>query len=168
MADLLPCPWCGQTPPEIVDATKVMGVWRIIHRNCVIPPFSLDAPSREKLIAAWNTRSPTDNRIAPDPAVNAGRQPDDGALFDQADWYWRVADPDDCGDSPEEAINRSMLGDFVVCKIASSFTGATRYGFVAPVLDPESDDTEFVHFATQAEALEAARVRALAARDGEG
>ncbi len=77
--------------------------------------------------------------------------------FEAADWYWRTMDPDDCGDSPEEAINRAMVGQFCVCEIASSFTGPTRYGFIAPVVDPESDDEEFVHFATQQEAIDAAK-----------
>lgn len=82
--------------------------------------------------------------------------------FDRADWYWRVMDPDDSGDTPEQAIHRSMHGDLVVCEIASSFRGPTRFGFTAPVLDPDSDDTEFLHFATEQEALEAAKERAAA------
>jgi len=80
--------------------------------------------------------------------------------FEAADWYWRAMDPDDCGYSPEEAINRAMVGQFCVCEIASSFTGPTRYGFIAPTLEPESDDDEFVHFATQQEAIAAAKARA--------
>lgn len=83
--------------------------------------------------------------------------------FVKADWFWRTMDPDDCGDSPEEAINRGMVGRFCVCEIASSYTGPTRYGFLAPVLDPESDDEEFVHFATQEEAIAEAKRRAEAA-----
>lgn len=79
--------------------------------------------------------------------------------FDQADWFWRARDPDDSGYSPEEAISRSMLGEFVVCEICSSFTGPTRFGFVAPVHDPESDDEEFVHFGTEEEAIKAAKQR---------
>lgn len=85
------------------------------------------------------------------------------ASFDRADWFWRAMDPDDCGDSPEEAINRAMVGRFCVCEIASSYAGPTRYGFIAPVLDPESDDEEFIHFATQQEAIEEAKRRAEAA-----
>ncbi len=89
------------------------------------------------------------------------RPPKDlAAQFDGADWFWRTMDPDDCGDSPIEAINRSMLGWFCVCEIASSYSGPIRYGFIAPVLDPDSDDDEFLHFATQGEAIEAAKVRA--------
>lgn len=92
------------------------------------------------------------------PPVGA-RVTDDAAAFDRADWFWRTMDPDDCGDSPEEAISRAMVGQFCVCEIASSYHGPTRYGFIAPVLDPESDDEEFVHFATQQEAVEAAKAR---------
>ena len=89
---------------------------------------------------------------------------DDADAFNKADWFWRTMDPDDCGDSPEEAINRAMVGRFCVCEIASSYAGPTRYGFIAPVLNPESDDEEFVHFATQQEAIEAAKARAALAK----
>lgn len=90
--------------------------------------------------------------------------------FDGADWYWRTMDPDDSGDSPEEAINSGMVGALCVCEIASSFRGPTRYGFVAKVVDPESDDEEFLHFATQQEAIDAAkeRIAILAALEPEG
>ncbi|ASY56452.1 hypothetical protein [Sinorhizobium sp. CCBAU 05631] len=79
--------------------------------------------------------------------------------FDKADFFWRTMDPDDCGYSPEEALNRGMIGRFCVCEVGSSYTGPTRYGFIAPVLDPESDDEEFLHFATQEEAIAAAKER---------
>lgn len=84
----------------------------------------------------------------------------DALSFEGADWFYRTMDPDDCGDSPEEAINRGMVGRFCVCEIASSYAGPTRYGFIAPVLDPESDGEEFIHFATQQEAIDAAKARA--------
>jgi len=87
---------------------------------------------------------------------------DPASAFNHADWFWRAMDPDDCGDSPEEAINRAIVGRFCVCEIASSYAGPTRYGFIAPVLDPESDDEEFIHFATQQEAIEEAKRRAAA------
>ena len=104
-------------------------------------------------LAAENQRLRDRERVL----VEAG---DQAAAFDRADWFWRAMDPDDCGDSPEEAINRAMVGRFCVCEIASSYSGPTRYGFIAPVLDPESDDEEFVHFATQQEAIDAAKARA--------
>jgi len=94
-------------------------------------------------------------------------QIDEATAFDRADWYWRTMDPDDSGETPNEAVNRGMLGLFCVCEIASSYHGPTRYGFIAPTLDPESDDEEFVHFATHDEAMEAAKARAaLAAAKG--
>lgn len=88
----------------------------------------------------------------------------DADRFDRADWYWRELDPDDCGDTPSEAIHRGMIGDFCVCKIASSFTGPVRYGFNSPVLDPESSDSEFLHFGTEQEAIDAAKERKAALR----
>ena len=81
------------------------------------------------------------------------------ASFDGADWFWRIMDPDDSADTPTECINRSCVGLFAVCEIASSYQGPTRFGFNAPVLDPESDDEEFMHFETQEEAIAAANVR---------
>jgi len=104
--------------------------------------------------------------LEPDPERLAAAL-DDGAKFDGADWFWRVMDPDDCGDNPSEAMNRAMIGRFCICEIASSYRGPTRYGFIAPVLDPESDDEEFLHFSTQREAMDAVRDRAaLAALKG--
>lgn len=98
-------------------------------------------------------------------AQDAGRAPEtDAERFDRADWYWRTMDPDDSADTPSEAIHRGMMGDFCVCEIASSYTGPVRYGFTAPVLDPESDDAEFLHFATQQEAIDAANERSAALR----
>ena len=81
---------------------------------------------------------------------------DTATAFDKADMFWRTLDPDDSGDNPSEALNRGMVGAFTVCEVASSYMGPTRYGFIAPVLDAESDDEEFLHFATQAEAMTAA------------
>lgn len=80
---------------------------------------------------------------------------DVAGVFDRADWFWRTLDPDDAGDNPEEAINRGMLGTFCVAEIACSFSGPTRYGFLAEL--PDSDEQEFRHFATQEEAVEACK-----------
>lgn len=92
---------------------------------------------------------------------------DVAAQFDNADWFWRTMDPDDSADTPSGALHRGMVGHFCVCEIASSYTGPTRYGFTAPVLDQDSDDEEFLHFATQQEAIDAAkdRIRALRATE---
>jgi len=68
-------------------------------------------------------------------------------------------DPDDNGDNPAECIHHAYFGHFTVCEIASSYRGPTRFGFNAPVLDPESDDEEFLHFATKDEAIAAAHER---------
>ena len=121
---------------------------------------------------AWSTAPVEWTPVAPRPAepAQAARvdATDDATAFERADWFWRTMDPDDCGDSPEEAINRAMVGRFCVCEIASSYKGPTRYGFIAPVADPESDDEEFVHFATHPEAIDEARSRALIAAAQEG
>lgn len=83
----------------------------------------------------------------------------EAALFGTADLYWRRIDPDNSADTPGEALHQGAVGNFIVCEVASAFIGPTRYGFNAPVLDPNSDGKEFLHFATQEEALAAARER---------
>ena len=130
------------------DCSDVKAGWT--HPYILATPAALAAsPEVAKLVAEAEARGM--DRAAPtDPA----------SAFNRADWFWRAMDPDDCGDSPEEAINRAMVGCFCVCEIASSYAGPTRYGFIAPVLDPESDDEEFVHFATQQEAIDEAKRRA--------
>lgn len=55
---LLPCPVCGETPEGIIDATKVIGLYRITHRCKVWPPFSLEGAAPERVAALWNTRTP--------------------------------------------------------------------------------------------------------------
>ena len=55
---LLPCPFCGETPKEIVDATRILGVYRIVHRCAVIPAFVLEAATPEKVAENWNRRAP--------------------------------------------------------------------------------------------------------------
>lgn len=88
--------------------------------------------------------------------------------FEKADWFWRELDPDDCGDTPDGAINRGMVGRFTVCHIRSSFKGPDRFCFIAPVLDPESDDEECLCFETEDEAIAAAKERrAILAAAGE-
>ena len=55
--ELNPCPFCGQTPTEIVDATRHLGCYRIIHRRCVIPNFSLEGNTAAHVADQWNTRA---------------------------------------------------------------------------------------------------------------
>ena len=97
---------------------------------------------------------------ARDDAMRAEGRREAYASFDRADWFWRVMDPDDSSDNPAECIHRGYIGPFTVCEIASSYRGPTRFGFNAPTLDPKSDDEEFLHFATQDEAIAAAAIHA--------
>jgi hypothetical protein len=55
MTELKPCPFCGGEA-EITDATRVLGVWNLIHRCTVLVPISCSFYSQEKAITAWNTR----------------------------------------------------------------------------------------------------------------
>jgi Lar family restriction alleviation protein len=55
---LKPCPFCGKTPEAPVDATRILGAWRVIHRGCcTLPNFSVDRSTQEDAIAAWNRRA---------------------------------------------------------------------------------------------------------------
>lgn len=103
-------------------------------------------------------RTPADARAALD-RIKRDAVKEALSDFSKADWFWRDLDPDDCGDTPNEAINAGIIGCFTVCHIRSSFTGPDRFCFIAPVLDPESDEEECLCFATQEEAIAAAKER---------
>lgn len=49
------CPFCGGAS-QLVDATKVLGVWRLVHRCKVLPVISIEKPTQEACVATWNTR----------------------------------------------------------------------------------------------------------------
>ena len=57
MSELLPCPFCGLPAEDIVDATRVLGTWRMIHRCPSIGPISIEHANRERLVQRWNTRA---------------------------------------------------------------------------------------------------------------
>ena len=117
-----------------------------------------DDDDRTSLVYAIRAMTDADARAALD-RIKAEAVKEALSDFAKADWFWRDLDPDDCGDTPEEAINFGMIGQFTVCHIRSSFTGPDRFCFIAPVLDPESDEEECLCFATQEEAIAAAKER---------
>ncbi len=51
---LLPCPKCGSTDLLLRD----VGGWELDCRDCELNLVLANDPSREGLIAAWNTRTP--------------------------------------------------------------------------------------------------------------
>jgi hypothetical protein len=56
--ELLPCPFCGGIPEGPIDATRILGVWRLVHRGCcTLPNFSVEKSTPEAAIAAWNRRA---------------------------------------------------------------------------------------------------------------
>jgi hypothetical protein len=79
--------------------------------------------------------------------------------FDHADWYWSVHDPDDSDTNPYNICHQ--MGEYIVREIASSYSGPTRFAFIAPV--DGSDDAEIFHFETREKAVEDARARIVAA-----
>ena len=85
----------------------------------------------------------------------------------EPDWFWRDLDPDDSGETINEALRH--VGEGVVCCINSSYRGPSFFAAVVPVLDAESDDTEEIRADTEAECLLKVRQRmeARAALDGQ-
>ena len=57
MSELLPCPFCGGTDIAITDATRVLGVFRLIHRCQVMGPLQTERAKTEAVAAVWNTRA---------------------------------------------------------------------------------------------------------------
>lgn len=51
-----PCPFCGGTT-EIVDATKVLGLWRLIHRCKVVGYICIESDEPHKAVERWNVRA---------------------------------------------------------------------------------------------------------------
>lgn len=92
--ELKPCPFCGGTPKEIVDATRILGVHRIVHRCAVIPPVVLEAATPEGVSEQWNRRAdlpPGYVILSPDEvrAMERDRQ----AVEFAARWCWRTDPP---------------------------------------------------------------------------
>ena len=55
--DLRACPFCGKDCEPMIDATRILGLWRIVHRCSVIGPISLERSDAKRLADLWNTRS---------------------------------------------------------------------------------------------------------------
>jgi hypothetical protein len=67
----------------------------------------------------------------------------------EPDWFWRDLDPDDSGDTVEEALRHMPQG--VVCHIRSSYIGPSFFAATVPVLDADSDDQEYIRADTEDE-----------------
>jgi hypothetical protein len=52
--ELKSCPICGKPPGEPVDATRILGSWRIVHRGCLIPNFAIERYTLHDAVSAWN------------------------------------------------------------------------------------------------------------------
>ena len=57
LAGLLDCPFCGEHPGGITDATRILGVFHITHRCKVIGPIKVESIARDFLVSTWNTRA---------------------------------------------------------------------------------------------------------------
>ncbi len=63
MSDLLPCPFCGGEAGKIVDETRILGTFNLIHRCPVIGPLKIEHATQEAVITTWNTRAPSQAQI---------------------------------------------------------------------------------------------------------
>lgn len=54
--ELKPCPFCGGEA-EIHDATRILGLWRLVHRCKVIGYIGIERADKDAAIAAWNRRA---------------------------------------------------------------------------------------------------------------
>jgi hypothetical protein len=75
----------------------------------------------------------------------------------EPDWYWRQIDPDDAGDSINEALR--FVGEGLVCHLGSSYVGPSFFAAMVPVLDLESDDTEEITADTEDECVRLVKER---------
>lgn len=53
--ELKSCPFCGGEA-EIHDATRILGLWRLVHRCKVIGYIGIERADKDAAIAAWNRR----------------------------------------------------------------------------------------------------------------
>lgn len=82
---LLPCPFCGKVPEPPVDATRILGVWRVVHKGCTtMPNFAVERSEKSEAIAAWNRRA------ALEPA------PTDAAQAREAEEEYEAVDAGEC------------------------------------------------------------------------
>lgn len=137
--ELKPCPFCGDTPKEIVDATRVLGVHRIVHRCAVIPPFLLEAGTPEAVAAQWNRRateaaaqSDYERRILSALAEPAGEAEPSKWTIPGSSYAGSSTPPDA---SAIRGVHKFELGDRVTKIKGSKWTGHV-VGFYSTALTP--------------------------------
>ena len=60
VGELLPCPWCGQTPQrDGIGRDGEYAEWVACAQiDCPVQPQTIPFPWADEAIAAWNTRRP--------------------------------------------------------------------------------------------------------------
>ncbi len=153
MSDLLPCPFCGGEAGKIVDATRILGTFNLIHRCPVIGPFKIEHATQEAVIATWNTRAPSQAQEA---ALT------DTTMSDLPERIWYIA----YGDFRETPSVRADDVEYIRKDIADAAVRAERERcavLIAKFDIPEQADALGIHFSRDAPS----RVFAAAIRKGD-
>lgn len=57
MAELKPCPFCGEQPIGFFDKSRFVAVIKCTYWDCAVQPMTKQYSTVEQAIDAWNKRS---------------------------------------------------------------------------------------------------------------
>ena len=105
--ELLPCPLCGSTNLFLRDIAG----WELDCRDCELSLVLADDPSREGLIARWNTRA----RVVDGVVATVG----------QRHWQLRIGAQETMCGRDIKGVSFTLLSEYVTCEICN----AAKFGY---------------------------------------